>query len=104
MSPYKHLLNPSTTEYVGLDIDKASRFGYGEQRCLRFDDRIFHFQIIRSIILFVRKVLEHVMNPKKLLDEIGRVLIPGVAGLSRSHGRQGCITSRMIITAILLLR
>src|SRR5262249_52461419 len=35
--PFKHLLRPTVTEYIGLDIDAAGNFGYGEAQNRRFD-------------------------------------------------------------------
>ena len=77
LSPYEHLFNPADTEYIGLDIDTSSNFGYGETKVLRFDGKHIPFPDSSIDYILCTEVLEHVHNAKQLVDETCRVLKPG---------------------------
>src|SRR5262249_41741994 len=72
LQPYRKLLGPMVTEYVGLD--RVSPFAVpdveGDARALPFGDRSFD-----SVLC--TQVLEHVVDPRATLREIGRVLRSG---------------------------
>jgi len=77
LSPYRHLLDPAKTEYIGLDIDTSSNFGYGEAKVLHFDGQHIPFPDGSIDGVMCTEVLEHVQNAQQLVDEIYRVLKPG---------------------------
>jgi SAM-dependent methyltransferase len=81
LSPYKHLLNPASTEYIGLDIDTSSNFGYGEAKVVHFDGQHIPFTDGSIDCVMCTEVLEHVQNAKQLVDEMYRVLKPGSSAI-----------------------
>jgi SAM-dependent methyltransferase len=81
LGPYKHLFNTAYSEYIGLDIDQASHFGYGKTNVIRFDGQHIPFPDCSIDFIICTEVLEHVKNPKLLVDETYRVLKPGGSGI-----------------------
>ena len=79
-SPYKHLLNPTAAEYIGLDTATASDFGYNEAKIIRFDGKHIPFEDNSIDYIVCTEVLEHVKDPQPLVDEAFRVLKPGGRG------------------------
>jgi SAM-dependent methyltransferase len=81
LGPYKHLFNPQNSEYIGLDIDQASHFGYGETGAIRFDGQRIPFPDASIDFILCTEVLEHVRDPQLLVDETCRVLKAGGSGV-----------------------
>src|SRR5205823_2064578 len=70
--PYRALLGPRVTEYVGLDRADANGHAdvVGDAHELPFPDRSFDAVISMQ-------VLEHVTGPGRCLSEMARVVQPG---------------------------
>jgi SAM-dependent methyltransferase len=79
-SPYKHLLNKDC-EYIGIDIKNQSDFNYNNDNILHFNgsDIPMDNESIDSFIC--TEVLEHIIDPKKLITEMKRVLKKDGVGL-----------------------
>ncbi len=72
LQPYRKLLGPKVTEYVG--VDRAGALSHpdveGDALSLPFEDATFDG-------LMSTQVLEHVVDPRKALISMARVLKPG---------------------------
>jgi len=73
-SPYRSLLDPAATRYVGIDISDADRFDYANDDIVPFDGEHIPFPDDHFDAIFCTEVLEHVANYQGLVDEIYRVL------------------------------
>ena len=80
-SPFKHLLRPEVTQYVGLDIHGAETFGYTNQEVVRFDGAHIPFETDSVDHFICTEVLEHVEDPLPLVREMHRILKPGGNGV-----------------------
>jgi ubiquinone/menaquinone biosynthesis C-methylase UbiE len=76
-SPYRFLLNRSTTRYHGIDIEDAEKFDYSNPDVTPFNGRDIPFGNDKFDGLICTEVLEHVFDHAKLISEIHRVLKPG---------------------------
>jgi len=72
-SPYKQLLNPLQTRYVGIDIVDADKFDYSNPNVTPFNGEDIPFEDGKFDALICTEVLEHVHNCQKLVDEMHRV-------------------------------
>lgn len=80
-SPYKFLLNPSQTSYVGIDIVDAEKFDYRNSHIVPFNGEDIPFGNEHFDGLICTEVLEHVYNHQKLIDEMFRVMKKGAQGI-----------------------
>jgi ubiquinone/menaquinone biosynthesis C-methylase UbiE len=71
-SPYKFLLNASTTKYFGIDIIEATSFGYNNPDVTSFDGKNIPFENEKFDAVICTEVLEHVQEFQYLIDEIYR--------------------------------
>ena len=76
-SPYRYLLDPRTTNYVGIDIADADRFDYVNDEIVPFDGEHIPFPDDHFDAVLCTEVLEHVAHFQGLVDEIHRVLKRG---------------------------
>lgn len=76
-SPFRHLLDPQTTTYQGLDVAVAAEFGYTNPDVLYYDGSAMPFPDASFDTVLCTEVLEHVPDPAVLINEILRVLKPG---------------------------
>jgi SAM-dependent methyltransferase len=76
-SPYRYLLDPRSTHYVGIDILDADRFDYANDEIVPFDGEHIPFPEGHFDAIFCTEVLEHVAHFQELVDEIHRVLKRG---------------------------
>jgi SAM-dependent methyltransferase len=82
-SPYRHLLVPAKTQYVGMDIVSAVNFDYTDDNIVHFNGEDIPFKDETFDAFMCTEVLEHVENFTRLISEIYRVL---------KHGGRGVIT------------
>jgi SAM-dependent methyltransferase len=80
-SPFRHLLDPTISEYQGIDVQEASSFGYRNPDTIHYDGEVIPFADQSFDALLCTEVLEHVFDPTKLVREMHRVLRPGGFGL-----------------------
>lgn len=73
-SPYRHLLVPNKTQYVGMDIVSAVNFDYNDDSIVHFNGRDIPFKDETFDAFICTEVLEHVENFTRLISEIYRVL------------------------------
>jgi SAM-dependent methyltransferase len=75
-SPYRSLARNADL-YIGVDVPRSTDFGYGINVSALFDgDKLpLADQSVRTVLC--TEVLEHVSDPRSLIDEIFRVLEPG---------------------------
>jgi SAM-dependent methyltransferase len=75
-SPYRFLAS-NVDNYIGVDVPRSTDFGYGVNVAARFDGSRLPLadQSVRTVLC--TEVLEHVSDPRALIDEIFRVLEPG---------------------------
>jgi SAM-dependent methyltransferase len=76
-SPFRHLLDPAISEYRGIDVPEASSFGYQNPDTVYYDGRVIPFPDESFDALLCTEVLEHVVEPVELIQEMHRVLKPG---------------------------
>jgi SAM-dependent methyltransferase len=76
-SPYRFLLNPDATRYVGIDIPDAGKFDYDNPDKVPFDGRHIPFPDGHFDAVLCTEVLEHVADFQTLADEIHRVMKDG---------------------------
>jgi ubiquinone/menaquinone biosynthesis C-methylase UbiE len=76
-SPYRFLVNESSTKYYGVDIADADKFDYTRTDITHFDGKKIPFadQYFDSILC--TEVVEHVLEYQTLIDDAHRVLKPG---------------------------
>ncbi len=75
--PYRTLL-PAGTQYVGLDIEQAEQaFGYATPDTIHFDGGSWPAGTHDADVVLCTEVLEHVLEPRKLLAEAYAALRPG---------------------------
>jgi SAM-dependent methyltransferase len=75
--PYRALL-PVGTTYVGLDVDQAeAHFGYAVPDTIHFDGGSWPAETHDADFVLCTEALEHVLEPRKLLDEAFGALRPG---------------------------
>lgn len=80
-SPFKHLLQPTQTQYIGIDVAEAINFDYHNPEIIVFDGENLPFES-ESISHFIcTEVIEHIPNPEKLISEMHRVLPSGGTGI-----------------------
>ena len=80
-SPYRFLLNPSTTQYHGIDIADAEKFDYSNQEITPFNGKDIPFESESFDAIICTEVLEHVFHHAHLVTEMHRVLKHGGTGL-----------------------
>lgn len=80
-SPYRFLLNQSTTRYHGIDIEDASKFDYANPQVTHFNGRDIPFDDNKFDGFICTEVLEHVFEHQRLISDIHRVLKPGGTGI-----------------------
>lgn len=79
-SPYEHLVN-NDCDYIGIDIENQSDFNYNNPKISRFNGSDIPMEN-NSIDSFIcTEVLEHVLDPRKLISEMERVLADNGFGL-----------------------
>jgi len=78
--PYKHLLNKKC-EYIGLDIENHENFDYQNKGILFFNGYDIPLSNESVDYFICTEVLEHVEYPKKLIEDIYRVLRSGGEGI-----------------------
>ena len=76
-SPYRFLLDPKGTKYFGLDIADASKFDYSNSEVTPFNGRDIPFPDSMFDGIVCTEVLEHVLDYRRLVDEMRRVLKTG---------------------------
>jgi ubiquinone/menaquinone biosynthesis C-methylase UbiE len=76
-SPYKFLLKKEQTHYYGIDIIKASEFGYDNKNITSFDGKNIPFADDFFNAVICTEVLEHVQDFQYLVDEIYRTAKKG---------------------------
>ncbi|MEO6716236.1 MAG: class I SAM-dependent methyltransferase [Novosphingobium sp.] len=75
--PFRHLLPPGTN-YTGIDIPDAGRFGMGKHAdIVEFDGTTIPFPDNHFDTVMCTEVLEHAVQPEALIAEMHRVLRPG---------------------------
>lgn len=79
-SPFRPLLNPTTSSYQGIDVKEAESFGYQNPDTIYYDGDTIPFPDASFDALLCTEVLEHVANPTKIIQEMHRVLKPGACG------------------------
>lgn len=79
MKPYESILNASGSAYYGTDYPITMKGSYGESTKADFfsDSTLLPFKKNTFDTLLSTQVLEHVSDPKKAIQEMGRVLKPG---------------------------
>ncbi len=80
-SPYRHLLDPTASQYQGIDVQHAGDFGYSNAEIQNFDGRQIPFDGDSFDAVLCTEVLEHVEDPAELITEIHRVMKPGATGM-----------------------
>ena len=80
-SPFRHLLNPTATEYKGIDVAEAASFGYRNPDVVYYDGNTIPFADGAFDALLCTEVIEHIADPTKLVGEMHRVLKPGGVGI-----------------------
>lgn len=75
IKPYRALFPGS--EYVGVEIPVASRYGSRKLADVYYDGHTLPFPDTSFDVVFSSQVLEHVFDPAGFLAEIARVLRPG---------------------------
>lgn len=78
--PYKHLLNRKC-KYIGLDIENHENFDYKNKGILFFNGYDIPLGNESVDYFICTEVLEHVEYPKKLVNDIYRVLKSGGEGI-----------------------
>lgn len=73
-SPYRHLLVPNKTQYVGMDIVSAVNFDYNDDNIVHFNGEDIPFKDETFDAFICTEVLEHVDNFTRLVSEMYRVL------------------------------
>ena len=79
--PFRHLLRPTATQYIALDIYGAGHFGYADTHARRFDGERIPLESSSVDHFICTEVLEHVENPLPLVGEMHRILKPGGNGV-----------------------
>ncbi len=79
MKPYKSLLNASGSTYYGTDYPLTMKGSYGKSTKADFfsESTLLPFNNNTFDTLLSTQMLEHVSDPKKVIQEMGRVLKPG---------------------------
>ena len=79
MKPYKSLLNASGSAYYGTDYPLTMKGSYGKSTKADFfsESTLLPFNNNTFDTLLSTQMLEHVSDPKKVIQEMGRVLKPG---------------------------
>lgn len=80
-SPFRHLLNPVTCAYQGIDVQEAASFGYRNPDTVYYDGRVIPFADASFDVLLCTEVLEHVVDPTQMVREMHRVMKPGGRGI-----------------------
>jgi ubiquinone/menaquinone biosynthesis C-methylase UbiE len=80
-SPYRHLLVPNITQYVGMDIVSAKNFDYNDDNVVHFNGEDIPFDDETFDAFICTEVLEHVNNFTHLISEMYRVLKQGGRGI-----------------------
>lgn len=76
-SPFRHLLDPATTRYQGVDVAAAADFGYRNPDTVYYDGHVLPFPDASFDAVLCTEVLEHIPDPTETIREIQRVLRPG---------------------------
>jgi SAM-dependent methyltransferase len=80
-SPFRHLLDPTISKYQGIDVERASSFGYRNPQTIYYDGKVIPFADQSFDAFLCTEVLEHVLDPSELIGEMHRVLKPGGLGI-----------------------
>jgi ubiquinone/menaquinone biosynthesis C-methylase UbiE len=76
-SPYRFLVNETTTTYFGVDIADADKFDYTRSDITHFDGKKIPFSDGHFDAILCTEVVEHVFEYQTLIDDAYRVLKPG---------------------------
>lgn len=76
-SPFRHLLDPATAQYQGVDVEVARAFGYQNPDTVYYDGHVLPFPDAAFDAVLCTEVLEHIPDPAETIREIHRVLKPG---------------------------
>ncbi|GAB1489317.1 methyltransferase domain-containing protein [Opitutaceae bacterium] len=76
-SPFRHLLDPTRTQYQGIDVEQASSFGYRNPDTVYYDGKTIPFADASFDAALCTEVMEHVPDPGPFVSEMYRVLKPG---------------------------
>jgi ubiquinone/menaquinone biosynthesis C-methylase UbiE len=76
-SPFRFLLNTSSTNYFGIDIVDADKFDYKNSNITPFNGEDIPFKDEEFNGVICTEVLEHVENYQKLINEMHRVMKKG---------------------------
>jgi SAM-dependent methyltransferase len=80
-SPFRHLLDPRISEYQGIDVERASSFGYRNPETIYYDGRVIPFADQSFDAFLCTEVLEHVLEPSEVIREMHRILKRGGFGI-----------------------
>jgi ubiquinone/menaquinone biosynthesis C-methylase UbiE len=80
-SPYRFLVNESTTKYHGVDIADAEKFDYLRTDITHFDGKKIPFGDNYFDAIVCTEVVEHVLEYQTLIDDVYRVLKPNGTAL-----------------------
>ncbi len=76
-SPFRHLLDPARTQYQGIDVEVAARFGYRNPDTVYYDGKTIPFADHSFDAVLCTEVMEHVPEAGPFVSELHRVLKPG---------------------------
>src|ERR1035437_5461104 len=79
-SPYEHMVGKDC-EYIGIDIENQSDFDYKNNKISYFNGSDIPLENESVNYFICTEVLEHVIDPKKLISEMERVLTADGYGL-----------------------
>jgi SAM-dependent methyltransferase len=79
--PYYPFFEPHAAEYVGVDVDNPAADLTGTAEALPVQDSSFD-------VVLCTQVLEHALDPPRVVRELARVVAPGGRVLASTHGVQ----------------
>ena len=72
--PFRHLLDPQSTQYQGIDVNVAASFGYANPDVVYYDGKTIPFADESFDAVLCTEVLGHVLDPAPFIAELRRVL------------------------------